>query len=110
MSAHSRRKGSRYELDVHKHLEATVGDRWQRINRNGFDGADGLLESEDRGLELSVECKNHKTMALAAWVDQAIEQAEGRPAVVIHKRAGRSDVAEHYASMTVADLLRILED
>lgn len=109
MSAHSRRKGRRFELDVHKHLEAAVGDRWQQINRNGYDGADGILETAD-GLELSVECKNHKTMALAAWVDQAAAQSEGRPAVVIHKRAGRTDVAEHYATMTVADLIRLLED
>ncbi len=109
MSAHSRRKGSRYELDVHKLLEATVGDRWQRINRNGFDGADGILETVD-GRRMSVECKNHKAMALAAWVDQASEQAEGLPAVVIHKRAGRSAVYEHYATMTVADLIRLLED
>lgn len=59
---------------------------------------------------LSIEIKDHKTMALAAWVAQAQSQAHGRPAVVIHKRARKADVGDWYATLTVADLFALIGD
>ena len=47
-------------------------------------------------------------MELAAWVDQAVRQAKGRPAVVIHKRRGVASPSGWYVTLTGADLLRLI--
>ena len=58
---------------------------------------------------LSIEVKDHARMELAAWLDQAVAQAEpGRPGVVIHHRRGKGQVADWYATMRVSDLLELV--
>jgi hypothetical protein len=56
--------------------------------------------------ELCVQVKAQKRMALADWVDQASIQAEraGKPyAVVIHRRWGKGDPGQWYATMPLQD-------
>ena len=55
---------------------------------------------------LCIEVKNHARMALSEWVDQLLEEMKNFsvPAwsgVVIHKRKGKTDVGEWYATTTV---------
>lgn len=58
---------------------------------------------------VSLEIKDHNRLELAAWIDQATEQSGGRPAVVIHKRRGKSDPGSWYCTTTLADLKRLLD-
>jgi hypothetical protein len=54
--------------------------------------------------DLTIQVKNHKTMALASWVDEAAKQAaNGGNAVfvVIHKRRGKSDPGQWYVTTTL---------
>lgn len=55
---------------------------------------------------LCIEVKNHARMALAEWVDQLLEEMKNFSApawsgIVIHKRKGKTDVGEWYATSTV---------
>lgn len=62
-------------------------------------------------LTLSVECKNHKRMELAAWVDQAVRQSswETHP-VVIHKRRGKAHWNDQYVTMQLDFFLALLDE
>lgn len=101
----ARDKGARYERAVRAYLEL-AGLDVINSNRSGYDGDDIRL-GEYPGL--SIEVKDHKTMALSAWLQQAREQAgdSGHP-IVIHKKKGVSDVGGHYVTMNVETLLTIL--
>ena len=58
---------------------------------------------------LSIEVKDHARMELAAWLDQAVAQAEpGAPGVVFHHRRGKGNPADWYATMRVSDLLALV--
>jgi predicted alpha/beta hydrolase family esterase len=63
-------------------------------------------------LELSIEAKDHRALALASWVDQAERNApEGAIAVVVAHRLGKAGVAEAYVILSgrsFADLLESL--
>ena len=47
-------------------------------------------------------------MDLAGWWSQAVEQADGGNAVVVHKRVGRADPGEWWVTMDLATLVRLL--
>ncbi len=101
----SRRKGNRAELAVAKLLRA---EGWQaRTSRSvqGVQGGADLITD----CPLSIEVKDHARMELAAWLDQAVAQAEpGAPGVVFHHRRGKGNPADWYATMRVSDLLALV--
>ncbi|GGN40393.1 hypothetical protein GCM10010109_69450 [Actinoplanes campanulatus] len=58
-----------------------------------------------------VEVKNHASLNLAGWVDEAVlEQANDGAdyGIVVHKRRGKGDAGEWYATCTVAQMARLL--
>jgi predicted alpha/beta hydrolase len=102
----SRDKGKRAEQAVAKWLRA---NGWPAATTRATSGAqqgDDLVTTTG----LSWEVKDHAKMQLAAWLDQAQEQAGGRPAVVIHKRRGVASPGGWYVTLSGADLLRLLGD
>lgn len=56
-----------------------------------------------------IEVKNHAKLDLAGWWKQAVEQAGGQPAVVIHKRVKHTNPEEWWATMDVQTLIRLLK-
>ena len=60
----------------------------------------------------SIDCKNHRTPSLGAWVNRAAEQAHnlGRNAgFVIHKRHGVTDPGEQFVTSNVSMFLTMRE-
>lgn len=102
--AMSRNKGERA-------MRAVVD--WLRSNGHPYASKRGAGDHGDDIVDgipgISIEIKDHARMELAAWIDQALEQSMGRPAVVVHKRRGRSNAGEWYATTTLADFARIVE-
>lgn len=98
MSAMSRRKGANAENEVVKYLRA-----------NGFPYAERRLTGSDdpygdiTGIPgVVIEVKNHATTDLGTWVNQLNEELHHTGAdtgAVIHKRKGKTDVGEWYATM-----------
>ena len=101
--AASRRKGNVAEREV---VAALRRAGWQamtsRAARAGTQkGADIITD-----FPLVLEVKDHKTMALAEWVEQANAEGEGDPAAVVHKRRGKANAEEWYVTMTFGEMLR----
>jgi hypothetical protein len=103
--AASRRKGARAELAVAKWLR---DHGWQAVTTRAASGTqrgDDLVT--DTGL--SWEVKDHAKFELASWVDQAVANANGNLPVVIHKRRGRGNVNDWYATMPAWVLMALME-
>ena len=101
----SRRKGNRAEVAVVNYLKAHGYDvETSRNARGGTQkGADVLGD-----FPAAVEVKNQARMDLAGWWAQAVEQANGGNAVVVHKRVGKADPGEWWVPMDLATLVRLL--
>lgn len=106
MSA-SKRKGSAAERDLVTFLRNA-----------GFPHAERRLagSAQDRGDIAGVpgvvwEVKNHAALNLAGWVDEAtLEQASDGAdyGIVVHKRRGKGNAGDWYATLPVAQVARLL--
>ena len=101
----SRRKGSRAEVAV---VHALRRAGWSAdTSRNVLDGrrtGDDIVWDGPA----SIEVKDVTTMDLSGWLRQAQANAHERPAIVWHKKRGKSSADEWYVTMTGADFLRLI--
>ena len=107
MSNAAKRKGSQAERDVVAYLKA-----------NGFSYADRRVAGAtlDKGdisgvLGVTIEIKNHARLDLAGWLAELEVEMKNDSAwtgVVIHKRKGKGDVGEWYATLPVKVWLALL--
>lgn len=61
----------------------------------------------------TVECKNHRTMALAGWMEELAREVAancGSLGAVVHKRKGVADPADQYATLPLWMLVRLLRE
>lgn len=94
----------------------TAVARWLQTNGHPHAERRTLHGANDRGdiaglPGVVVEIKNCKTVDLAGWVDELqIEMANADAGIgaVIHKRRGRTDVGEWYATMPVSVFNKLL--
>lgn len=100
MSTPQKQKGSKAERDVVKYLQE-VGYKYAERRIAG--------DSNDRGDIAGIngvcfEVKNHARMDLAGWIEELkveIINAKADTGAVIHKRKGKQNVGEWYATMPV---------
>ena len=108
MSSAAKRKGSQAERDVVAWLKA-----------NGYKYADRRLAGAtlDKGdisgvPGVTIEIKNHTKMDLAGWTAELEVEMKNDNAwtgVVLHKRKGKGDVGQWYASMPAQVWLALLK-
>ena len=108
MSNPAKRKGSQAERDVVAWLKA-----------NGYKYADRRLAGAtlDKGdisgvPGVTIEIKNHAKLDLAGWTAELEVEMKNDNAwtgVVIHKRKGKGDVGEWYATMPASIWLELLK-
>jgi len=108
MSTASKRKGSKAELDLVKYLK-----------ENGWKYADRRLagNSNDKGDVSGVngvvfEVKNHARMDLAGWTEELITEirnAQSETGAVVHKRKGKGNPGDWYATMPVSLFVELLK-
>lgn len=103
----SRNKGARYELAIANHLTDNGIPATRNLEQTR-DGGDDLTLPADLAAWLSLECKNVAATSIGTWIDQAIRQAGGRIAAVIHHRRGNGNPDHDYVTLTVADFLRLI--
>jgi len=98
-------KGTRWAAAVGRWLE----ERGAVVTRSRWMDRGDDIRAELRSLLLSVECKNHGKLTLAAAVDQA-EANAGADALglVVSHRAGHAAVDAAYVVMTGATFARLL--
>lgn len=103
--ASSRNKGNRAEVEVVRVLrEAGYEAETSRSARGGFQSGEDIVSD----FPASIEVKNQARLDLAGWWAQAEYQANGRPAVVVHKRVGKGKAEEWWATMDLQTLIRLL--
>jgi hypothetical protein len=73
--------------------------------------ASGAQRGDDVATDapVSIEVKDRAALDLAGWIRQAEGNANGRPAVVWHKRRGNADAEDWYVTMSGRTLLDLLE-
>jgi len=103
--ATSRRKGNAAEVEVVKALERAG---WHAVTsraaRGGYQTGVDIITN----LPLAIEVKNQTRLDLPGWWRQAQEQAGGKLPVVIHKRVGKGQAEEWWATMDLETLLKIV--
>jgi hypothetical protein len=107
MSSASKAKGSQAERDVVKYLK-----KWFPYVDRRLAGAT-LDKGDISGIPgVTIEIKNHAKMDLAGWVEELLVEMANDKAwtgVVVHKRKGKGNPSDWYATMPVQvwiDLLR----
>lgn len=101
-------KGTRWRHAVQVFLEAAG---YATTARPWMEAGDDITATRGM-LALSVECKDHRALNLAGWVDQAERQAprDAIPVVIAH-RLGKASAEDAYVIMSgraFADLLESL--
>lgn len=103
--ATSRRKGNRAEVEVVNTLRRYGYDvQTSRAARGGYQSGADIVGD----FPASIEVKNQARLDLAGWWAQAEYQSNGEPAVVIHKRVGKSDPDDWWVTMDLRTLVRLL--
>ncbi len=102
----ARAKGTAAETAVVDYLRAN----FPHVERRAMRGAND--QGDVAGIPGAViEVKNHRTLDLAEWVDEAqAEKANGSAAfaAVWHKRRQKGSPADWYVTLTGADFLELL--
>lgn len=109
MTSPQARKGAQFERDVVEFLRAAGHPHVERAYGAGRPDDVGDLDGVPGW---ALELKNHKTLALSGWLDEAeVERvnARARFCAVIAKRRGKS-AGESYVVMTLATFAELLGD
>lgn len=103
--ASSRRKGNAAEVEVVKALERAG---WtavtSRAARGGYQAGVDIISD----FPLAVEVKNQTRMDLPGWWRQAVDQAGDKLPIIVHKRVGKSQAEEWWATMDLQTLLKLI--
>jgi Holliday junction resolvase-like predicted endonuclease len=103
--ASSRRKGNAAEVEVTKALErAGYRALTSRAARGGYQSGEDIITN----FPLAIEVKNQARLDLAGWWAQAAAQAEDKPAVVVHKRVGKTQAEDWWVTMDLQTLIRLV--
>jgi len=104
--ATSRRKGNAAEVAVAKTLERYGYQAITSRNARGGTQLGGDIVSDFPAV---IEVKNHAKIDLAGWWKQAVDQADGQPAVIIHKRVKYTDPDDWWVTLDLKTLVRLLK-
>lgn len=102
--------GTRFESLVAAYLAAHIDDRIERRRLSGRDRGD-IAGFRHMGARLVVECKNVSRLNLATWVTEAETERgndDATAGLVVHKRHGKGDPSDQYVTLTLGDLVALL--
>jgi Holliday junction resolvase len=109
MTNPSKAKGTRFESEVVEYLQTQGAPHAERR------ALAGTLDKGDitgLGPGIVIECKAHKTMALAGWVDETLQEMANAAATVgvtVHKRRG-THARKSYATLQLDVLCHLLRE
>lgn len=104
--------GSRFERLIADYLnDRLYGLNVDRQVRTGAQDSGDIAGVHISGRRLAIECKNATRVDLPKWVREAHTEAGNIGAaagVVIHKRHGNAQPGDQWVTMTVTDLVTIV--
>lgn len=106
----SQQKGARFEQMCADYISARTGDEIIRRRLGGIHDKGDLFGFKFMGKRVTVECKDHRKMELAKWVDEAEAERgndDGDYGIVIHHRPGKgaAQFGDNYVTMKLDTLL-----
>lgn len=104
--------GSRFERQIADHLkEATRNDAIDRAVKRGSSDIGDIANVKINGHRIALEAKDCAKLDLPAWTREAKVEAKNYGALVglvVHKRRGTTDPAKQWVSMTVSELVSLI--
>ena len=104
--------GSRFERLIADHLnDRLYGLNVDRQVKTGARDSGDIAGVHLAGKRIAIECKNVTRMDLPKWTREAHTEAGnigGAAGVVIHKRHGNGKPEDQWVTMTVTDLVTII--
>lgn len=103
----AKQKGTAFESSLLPLLQEYYPGTERRALHGALDRGDFNMP----GAPITLEAKNHKTMSLGVWVDEATAEAINagvEPGVVVHKRRGTTDPRKQFVTMELGALLELL--
>ena len=104
--------GSRFERLIADHLNDRLYDlNVDRQVKTGAHDSGDIAGVCIAGRRIAIECKNVTRMNLPEWTREAHTEAGnigGAAGIVIHKRHGNGKPEDQWVSMTVTDLVTII--
>jgi hypothetical protein len=103
-------KGARFEQACADYITARTGDEVIRRRLGGIHDKGDLFGVRFHGKRVTVECKDHRKMELAQWVEEAETERgndDGEYGIVIHHRKGKgaAQFGDNYVTMTLDTFL-----
>ena len=103
MAAKDRARGKSLE----RYVAARLGWRRRRSGEN-FNGFDDNVQMDGSLTPFSIECKSNAVLQLrTSWIDQAKQNATGRPWAVVQRPLGWRDPLVTISFTTFANLLEL---
>lgn len=109
----SKDKGTAFESQVAEDLREALGPTIERRALSGANDRGDISGVYFMGREVVIECKNHRKMELAEWMDELeaeMGNADAMFGAVVHKRrgCGAANFGETYVSMPLHVYERML--
>lgn len=103
--------GTRFETQIAAYLAEHLDDRIERRTKTGAKDRGDIAGLRVRGQRVVVECKNTTRASLGTWVTEAETERRNDDAgvgIVAHKRHGKGAAADQYITLTVRDLVSLI--
>lgn len=107
----AKQAGTKFESLIAQTLAEHVDDRIERRARTGAKDCGDISGLRFHGHRIVVEAKNTSRIDLAGWIKEAHQEAENDGAlvgVIAHKRHGNGKGLDQWVTMTVGDLVKLL--
>lgn len=109
----ARQAGTKFERSIADYLAAHYSDdRIDRRVKHGAKDRGDIAGMRVHGQPLVIECKNTTRLDLAGWAAEAETERGNDDAlagIVIHKRHGNANPADQWVTMTLRELLAIID-
>ena len=107
-------KGATFERLIADYLKNKTGFEIDRRVKHGAKDTGDISGVFLGGRRVVIECKNHKSMQLSTWMDEAEKEAQNDNApywFVVHKRkgCGVEKLGKTYVTMTLDQLANMLD-
>lgn len=112
--ASAKKAGSTFERQIADYLRDTLSnpniDRM--VKAGALDKGDIANVRDSHGRLIAIECKNTTKMSLPAWTTQDHTEAtnyQAHTGITIHKRHGTTAPGSQWVTMTVDDLIKLIQ-
>lgn len=109
--ASAKAAGASFERLIADHLRDNVDDRIDRRVKTGAKDCGDIAGVRFQGQRIVIEAKDCATMSLGAWLAEAETERVNDAAavgVVVHKRRGKGAAGEQFVTMTLDQLVVLL--